>query len=65
MRSASRSSRPRATTSLKLRTRKMNTSEAKPMPKVSTPIAICCPTEYAATTEPAAVPANTLASSAC
>ena len=38
-------SRPRAITSLKLRTRKTNTSEAKPMPKVSAPIAICWPTE--------------------
>ena len=40
-----RSSRPSAITSLKLRTRKMNTSAAKPMPNVSAPIAICCPTE--------------------
>jgi len=32
-------------TSLKLRYLKMNASDAKPMPKVSAPIAICCPTE--------------------
>ena len=61
----SRSSRPSAMTSLKLRTRNTNTSAAKPIPKVSTPIAICWPTEYAATMEPAAVPANTFASRAC
>ena len=43
--SAARSSRPRRITSLKLRTRKMNTRAAKPIPNVSTPIAICWPTE--------------------
>jgi len=32
-------------TSLKLRNRKIHTSDAKPIPKVSTPIAICWPTE--------------------
>ena len=43
--SACRSSRPRAMISLKLRTRKMKNSAAKPTPKANAPMAICCPTE--------------------
>ena len=43
--SASRSSLPRAMISLKLRTRKMKNSAAKPTPKANAPIAICWPTE--------------------
>ena len=40
-----RSSLPRAMTSLKLRTRKMKNSAAKPTANVNAPIAICWPTE--------------------
>ena len=49
-------------TSLKERNLKIQITEARPMPKVSAAIAICWPTEYAATTEPEP---KTFTSSAC
>src|SRR4051794_35495274 len=64
-RSASRCVRPAWMTSLNDRNLKIQNSAAKPTARLKAAIAICWPTEYAATVAPAAVPANTLTKNAC
>src|SRR4051812_1901958 len=63
--SAARASRPAAMTSLNDRKRKITTTAAKPSASVKTAMAICWPTEKAATVAPLAVPAKTLTRKAC
>ena len=52
-------------TSLKDRNLNTVTSAKKPTARLNAAIAICWPTEYAATVAPAAVPAKTFTRNAC